>query len=514
MKAFSQNDIVEINKKNLTIEEVNAQIECFKKGFPFLNVIRPATISDGIIHYPEKQVEELLEYYNQYKGNYTIIKFVPASGAATRMFHSLYVFQDENRDVKEPKLEKYPAINEFIEKIRSFAFYSDLVQVSRLNKYPLPEDLISQKRYSFIIELLLTETGLDYANLPKGLLKFHKYGLMSRTAFEEHFIEGAKYTTNKDNTVRIHMTVSPEHESRFKLKLKEIERIYMEYFDVDYNVSFSIQKLNTDTIAVDGDNNPIRDNEGSLIFRPGGHGALLENLNELDADIVFIKNIDNVTPDHLKDDTIFYKKALGGKLIEVREAIVKFLHSFEKKKLVDDASINQIKIFLKENLNIILPPDFDNWPKDNRTEYLKNKLNRPIRICGMVKNTGEPGGGPFWVQEKDGSCSLQILETSQIDMNNPHHKKCLEGSTHFNPVDLVCFIKDYKNVKFDLHKYRDPETGFIAVKSKGGKQLKALELPGLWNGSMSDWNTIFVEVPLTTFSPVKVVNDLLRPAHQ
>ena len=364
-----------------------------------------------------------------------------------------------------------------------------------------------------VIDHLVNKSGLDYGSLPKGLLKFHKYNNVSRCALEEHLVEAGHYAKSKDKIAKVHFTVSPEHMERFTGEVEKVRSQYEKELNVKFDISYSIQKPSTDTIAVDMDNKPFREADNTILFRPGGHGALIENLNEIEGDIVFIKNIDNVVPDRLKPETILYKKAIGGLLLKLQSQIFAYLNKMEKSSLVT-SEIGNISNFARKKLNITFSETFSDLSEKKKQDYLFAQLNRPIRICGMVKNEGEPGGGPFWVKNTKGEISLQIVESSQIDVNNPGQKDIMQASTHFNPVDLVCGLSNYKGEQFDLHHYIDPETGFISIKSKNGKNLKAQELPGLWNGAMADWITLFVEVPIITFNPVKTVNDLLRDQHQ
>jgi hypothetical protein len=376
------------------------------------------------------------------------------------------------------------------------------------------EELIEGKEYKKVAKSLIDNEGLNYGNLPKALLAFHMYDSKPRTALEEHLVEGALYAKSQDNNVKLHFTVSVEHQDAFEKKVNEILKKYTKEFKVTYLISYSNQKTSTDTIAVDLNNKPFRTNNGELLFRPGGHGALLDNLNDIDADIIFVKNIDNVVPDKLKGETITYKKALAGKLIEIREKLFEFASKIDNSMVLEDEVINEIETFYKSTFAFHFPEDYSKWDNSQKKDYLKSKVNRPIRVCGMVKNAGEPGGGPFLAYNPDGSVSLQVVETSQIDNSNAEQQSYLENATHFNPVDLICSTKNYKGEKFNLFNFRDPETGFISKKSSEGRELKALELPGLWNGAMSDWNTLFVEVPIITFNPVKTILDLLRKEHQ
>ena len=422
------------------------------------------------------------------------------------MFKNLFEFLGADYDVPETKFEKT-----FFEQIEKFAFYNDLnAACEKAFEKNIPA-LIAEGDYKAVVAALLEAAGLNYGALPKGLLKFHRYEDGSRTPLEEHLVEGALYAANKNGKVNVHFTVSPEHRRLFENLVADKAAVYAKKYGVDYNVTFSEQKPCTDTIAADMNNQPFRDN-GKLLFRPGGHGALIENLNDLDADIIFIKNIDNVVPDKLKGDTVLYKKLIAGVLVALQQKAFAYLELLDSGRYTHE-QVLEILQFLQKKL-FCKNPETKNLEDAELVLYLKEKLNRPMRVCGMVKNVGEPGGGPFLAYNSDGTISLQILESSQIDMDDPEKKEMFEKGTHFNPVDLVCAVRDYKGHKFDLVNFVDKATGFISYKSKNGKELKALELPGLWNGAMSDWNTVFVEVSLSTFNPVKTVNDLLREQHQ
>jgi hypothetical protein len=496
----------QILQQGMDLEKVEEQIKNFIENFPFLNVQAPATIGEGIRQLSNDDLQFFINTYEQGATIKEIVKFVPASGAASRMFKDLYSFLDS--DEEDPA--NIPFIQKFFDGLSSFAFYDDLEQSMRAAGNDL-KTALQQKNYKLILTNLLGEEGLGYGDLPKGLLKFHSYGGENRTPTHEHFVEGAEYGLGKDNMVRLHFTVSPEHQEKFKNHVKEIRSPLEEKYAAKFEVSFSQQKKSTDTIAVNLDNTPFLEDNGDILFRPAGHGALLENLNDIDADIVFIKNIDNVVPDRLKENTIMYKKAIGGMLLHVQEKVFEALNLLTK---TDENSIAVAEKVYAEELGARFPINYSSYSMEEKESFLRQKLNRPIRVCGMVENTGEPGGGPFWVLGEDDTTSLQIAETAQLNLEDETQKKIFHASTHFNPTDLVCGIKDFKGKKFDLLKYRDPKTGFITQKSKNGKGLKAQELPGLWNGSMSDWNSIFVEVPLITFNPVKTVNDLLREVHQ
>lgn len=494
-------------KKGISEQQIAEQLACFEKGFPFLKLDAAASIEKGIMAPAEEDVKAYLEAWDTYKeGEKTIVKFVPASGAASRMFKNLFEFLGADYDAPKTDFEK-----KFFDHIHNFAFYDDLDAACLKNAGKGIDALIEEKNYKPVVANLLEAAGLNYGALPKGLLKFHRYADGVRTPLEEHLVEGALYAAGKTGKVNVHFTVSTEHRELFSKLVEEKVAQYAKKYGVEYNVSFSEQKPSTDTIAADMENKPFRDN-GKLLFRPGGHGALIENLNDLDADIIFIKNIDNVVPDRLKDDTVTYKKLIAGVLVTLQKQAFQYLELLDGGKYTHE-QLEEIIRFLQQAL-CCRNAGLKDLEDAELVIYLRKKLNRPMRVCGMVKNVGEPGGGPFLAYNADGTVSLQILESSQIDMNDPAKKEMFEKGTHFNPVDLVCAVRDYKGNKFDLVKYVDKATGFISYKSKSGKDLKALELPGLWNGAMSDWNTIFVEVPLSTFNPVKTVNDLLREQHQ
>ena len=489
---FLEKDFSQINELGIDLETVYQQINDFKEGFPFMQLQKAATLNNGVMKLTDEQLESFTALYEKKVSKLVPLKFVPASGAATRMFKSLFSFLEEGKSDK--------STDQFFDKLNDFAFAEDLKKI-------LPENADNQT----IVDYYLTRKGLDYGSLPKGLLKFHQYENESRTALEEHLVEGANYANNEGN-VKLHFTVSPEHLSHFLKLLNKVVPVYEEKFNVKYDISFSEQRRSTDTIAVNMDNTPFREKDGLLLFRPAGHGALLANLNDIIADIIFIKNIDNVVPDRIKQPTIAYKKALAGVLLKFQDRI--FDYQFQLKEWASEPLLMELSHFFERELCVLPPVGFMGMNHNEKVMYYQKKLNRPLRVCGVVPNTGEPGGGPFWCKNSDGSTSLQIVESAQVDMEDEAQKIIFNESTHFNPVDLICSMKNYKNKKFDLMEFRDSKTGFVTQKSKDGKDLKAQELPGLWNGSMANWNTIFVEVPLITFNPVKTVNDLLREEHQ
>lgn len=475
---FSEQDLRQIQEHGSTPEKVELQVENFKRGFPFLKVVKAASPEDGILIPTQEQVASAVARYDAAKESLDVYKFVPASGAATRMFKELFEFVNEDKRGK--------GIDTLIQNIDKFAFWSEL------------KPLIGEGADDKQIVSAIVKEGLNYGSKPKGLVTFHNYPEGARKAVEEHLVEGALYAST-NGTAKIHFTVSPEHIEGFKELLAQRVPTYEQRYGIKYDISFSVQKSSTDTVAVNPDNTLFRTDEGRLLFRPAGHGALIENLDAIDADIIFIKNIDNVTTDALKGDTVTYKKALAGMLIELQSLTFEYLAELREGR----ADLEEVAGFVEGRLMTKLPTEYD-------SALLEKILDRPIRLCGMVRNEGEPGGGPFWVANPDGTQSLQIAESSQI---SPEDMPLMKAATHFNPVDLICGVKRADGSKYDLTLYTDPSTGFISSKSAAGRELRAQELPGLWNGAMAAWNTIFVDVPISTFSPVKVVQDLLRPQH-
>ena len=514
---FNDQDIKQISIKGITPAGLQKQIEHFIKGFPFITLARPAVPGDGLLNFDEVELSHYIAFFEKALGGLTVLKFVPASGAASRMFKHLFEFREQisagsGCDELFSRDNSFNSIFYLLTNLRQIAFFNDLAD--SLAKAGMSiDELIADKKFSTIVDYILNTEGLDYANLPKALLKFHQYHLVSRAAAEEHLVEAAEYTRDRNNVARVHFTISPEHLGKFQALFAKVQDTYEKELGVTFEISYSVQKPSTDTIAVDENNQPVRNQDGSLLFRPGGHGALLENLNELNADLIFIKNIDNIVPDRLKEQTFRNKKLIAGYLLSMKLVIDEFLKKV-RTQTVNREDISSISAFAQEKLFLELPDGFLTSPADIQCQLLFSLLNKPVRVCGMVRNEGEPGGGPFWVKGAGNRLSLQIVEASQINVHDPEQKALLAGSTHFNPVDLVCSTKDFEGHPFNLQDFVDDNTGFISLKSSGGKTLKAQELPGLWNGAMANWITIFIEVPIITFNPVKTVNDLLRKEHR
>ncbi len=504
---FTEQDKLFIKQKGISLETIEKQLQIFRDGISYPAITASATIGNGILKLSKEDENQFISFYNSFICKRKVQKFVPASGAASRMFKDLFTFlNDEDAKIADGK---YPEVKYFFDNISKFAFYGDLETVISEAGLSI-NDLLQQQDYKTVLSFLLTDKGLNYGQLPKGVLPFHRYGDDYRTALEEHLIEGGGYA-NKNGETNIHFTVSPHHKSMFEAVVANNIARYSVNFETKFNVAYSFQNPATDTIAVDMENRPFRNDDGSLLFRPGGHGALIHNLNELSGDLIFIKNIDNVVPDHLKGETIRNKMLLAGILTKFHLKLHTFMDILDSDAddllLVDDLE----RLLMEYHIFDKLPK----VPRNKKKKFYLSYLNKPIRVCGMVKNEGEPGGGPYWVKSKEGNfSSLQILESSQINTADETQKTIMSQATHFNPVDLVCWLRNYKNQRFDLTKFVDEDTYFISEKSKDGKKLKALELPGLWNGGMAKWLTIFVEVPIATFNPVKTVNDLLRDTHQ
>ena len=498
---LSEKDLQQIAQRGISQEQIETQLHEFETGFPFLRLEAAAAIGRGIVAPDADERKDFIAAWENYKAEgHRIVKFVPASGAASRMFKNIFAFVDGENDVPTTDFEK-----KYFDEIERFAFYDALDAVCVKNEGKGIRALIAEGNYKAVAANMLSKDGLNYGQLPKGMLLFHKYDEGARTPMEEHLVEGALYAASKGES-HVHFTVSHEHMDFFRQKVADKADGFAKKYGVSYDITFSEQKPSTDTIAANPDNTPFRESDGSLLFRPGGHGALIENLNEIDADVIFIKNIDNVEPDRLKPETGEWKQIIAGVLVTLQQKAFAYLRQLDAG--ANDEQLAEIAQFVEKCLCVD--------PKGNKVDadYLRSKLDRPMRVCGVVKNVGEPGGGPFLTYNQDGTVSLQILESSQIDTKNEEYMKMFTQGTHFNPVDLVCAVRDYKGQPYDLPKFVDKSTGFISSKSKSGKELKALELPGLWNGAMSNWSTVFVEVPLGTFNPVKTVNDLLREQHQ
>ncbi len=508
---FSEKDILQIEEKGLTTSEVEEQIAIFKRGNIKVNITEAATVGKGISRIEPTEKHELIEFYDSEKDKHSILKFVPASGAASRMFKALHNFADEfdpdKNDLREYLDKKEDAdLQRFFNHMNNLPFYEHAKEKAKKN-HPGYEDLSHDAQHKMLVKTILESDGLYLSNLPKGLVPFHKYGTHIATAFEEHLYEAAKFI-DVDGVAKLHFTVAEGDKEKFQNEWREIQERVEKKTGVKFNIEYSYQDPKTDTIAVDNNFEPFRTEDGDLFFRPGGHGALIENLNQLEEEVVFVKNIDNVVTEDKVQDVVDHKKLLGGKLFQVQQKVFNYLEILEKGN-VSSEKLDEIQDFLNNELFVKGSSNEDLF-----VEYLKEKLNRPLRVCGMVKNEGEPGGGPFLVKDKNGAISLQIIEGAQIDNDNPEQAKTAREATHFNPVDIVCSLKDHKGESYNLHDYVDEEMSFIADKTKDGKPLKALERPGLWNGGMAKWNTIFVEVPVETFNPVKTVSDLLKESHQ
>jgi len=505
---WSENDRRTITSAGMTIEEIERQLKIFRGGSSPVRLLRPCTLGDGIVAIADEKRPFLIETCEAARQDGRLMKFVPASGAASRMFREWHAALAKGEFADREEEES------FRRSLGSYAFYSDLAKTLADRGRSLAQ-MIESRQYADILEFILTEKGLNCGSLPKALLKFHHYSDSVRTAIEEHLVEAALYVRDENRIARVHFTVSGDHKEMVRESLLLVMRDYEVRFDTVFDFDISIQDSATNTIAVDLEGRPFRDEKGALLFRPSGHGALLANLDSLDADIVFVKNIDNVVADCHKDDTVLWKKLLAGYLITVQKDLFKHLLVLENPGPAGK-EIPGIAEFCRTMLNISLPSVFEDLPEDKKRHFLFQKLNRPLRVCGMVKNEGEPGGGPFWVKSRneEGAPSLQIVEEAQIDIADQEQVAIWSSSTYFNPVDLVCGLRDYRGRKFRLADFVDRSTSIIARKSERGRDILVLEGPGLWNGSMAFWNTIFIEVPPNTFAPVKNVKDLLRAAHQ
>ncbi len=501
---LTEKDLNQIKDRNVTEEQVERQVAQLKRGTAYVKLVRPATIGDGILRMSPDQVNAMCQAFDEDKEYYQFTKFVPASGAASRMFKDLFAFVENGEETKFTEI--------FFAHIHCFAFADDLEKACQKLYGMSINTMLENGRKVEVVKALLLEDGLGYGKLPKALLKFHHYEGFDRLALEEHLVEAARYATDNGAVARLHFTVSTEHEKPFLETINRLKNVYEQKYSVKYDITYSFQKPSTDTVAIDANGELFRESDGKLLFRPGGHGALIENLNDLKQEIVFIKNIDNIVPESKAETTITFKKVLAGLLLKLQQ------QTFEYLEILDGGDVTQEELdemidFARKQLMIDIPSFVEQYDVYEKTDFLYDCLNRPMRVCGMVKNEGEPGGGPFWIKNTNDEVSLQIIESSQINHGKEDQEAIFKASTHFNPVDLVCGCWNYKGEAFNLTDYVDPNTGFVSSKSKDGRELKALELPGLWNGAMADWITVFVEVPIETFNPVKTVNDLLKPMH-
>ena len=516
---FTETDLQQMKALDISEAQVRTQIALFRKSSTFMRLQRPCILGDGVRHIDIDESQRYLELHEQAAQKGRFMKFVPASGAATRMFQSLLQIYHLPQYLEPQELHRNAKLGvavacdflKFMQDIQQLAFIEDLQEALARDSLDLGA-LIESHRYRTILEYLLTGLGLNYGSLPKGLLKFHHYSERCRTAFEEHLEEAVHYLTGANGRCHLHFTVSPEHEVGFRRLFEQIRPYYEKRHGVVYQISFSHQQPSTNTIAADTRNRPFRDRFGRLVFRPGGHGALITNVNHLQGDLVYIKNVDNVVQERFIDTIGFWKRVLGGCLVALEAAVHEHVRQLHDR--LSPSSVRKAEAFAVEQLQAKLPKAYAAWSLEKRHAYLHKKLERPIRVCGVVQNVGEPGGAPFWVEDRFGELSLQIVEKAQVDFNSPEQREIWNSSTHFNPVDLVCSVRDYKGEPFGLDRYVDHDAVFISKKSVEGRSLKALELPGLWNGAMAGWLTVVVEVPRITFNPVKTVFDLLKPEHQ
>lgn len=518
--VFTEEDLTLIRSRGMDPQDVLEQTKSIKEGFPRAELDRACTQGDGILVLGQEEIERLTEAYDEAAMSGRAMKFVPASGAATRMFQLLQTARNRPNGLRAEVIEREARdgieesvqLRAFFRELKSLAFF-DVLKSVMAEKGNDAEARLAEGRYEDILECMLGPEGLNASHLPKGLIPFHAYpDGTRRTPLEEHLVEGSLTVRDERGRVRVHFTASPEHENDMRAHLEEKKALY-EVPGTGFDLDVSIQMPHTDTIALDMDGRPFRDDDGRLLFRPGGHGALLENLILLEGDIVFVKNIDNIVPDRMKEATVVYKKALGGLIVTLQREVFRHINALTGKGTSKE-TLDRAWAFALERLFVVPPSSVLEASEEERRAFLISRLNRPIRVCGMVRNTGEPGGGPFWVRQEDGSVSPQIVESNQVDMDSASQRAVWNSSTHFNPVDLVCALRDAEGRAFDLRKYRDPKTGFVSTKSWGGRELRAMELPGLWNGAMARWNSVFVEVPIETFNPVKTVLDLLRDEHR
>lgn len=512
---FTSKEINQINERGLDEKTIQQQLSYFVQNNAHINLHAPATTNDGIVQLSDAETATFSSFFNDTKKNKSIVKFVPASGAASRMFKSLYLFLD-NYDINKE------TINSYVNRTKSLDLFLFFVTVDKLpfhdevfaalkKHYPEYKSMSLDQRRVLFVEFLLDKERFNFGEYPKGLLPFHNYKTHISTAFEEHLVEASKYAAI-DGKATLHFTISKHHHQQFLDHFEAIKTIVESKTQTTFDISYSFQDPKTDTIAATLDNKPFKIYE-KLLFRPSGHGALISNLNAIDADLIFIKNIDNVLMQHCVGQMVFYKTVLGGYLLKIQKLAFDYAHELDDTKIKEE-KVNEIANFLSLQLNVHISREFEKFAHHYKIEYLKSRIHRPIRVCGMVKNEGEPGGGPFWIKKENGELSLQIVEMNQVNTKLKQQDNIAKAATHFNPVDIVCAVKDYKGQKFNLEQFTDDQTHFVTVKNKYGKKLKTLERPGLWNGGMANWNTVFIEVPLSTFNPVKKVADLLKAPHQ
>lgn len=498
---FSTKDIKQIERLGLDLKAVKKQMALYRKGASFLKLNRPCTPGDGILSFNASRQKKLISLFEKESEKYKLLKFVPASGAASRMFAEWFSAR-ESGGFDSPEFNQA-----FLGNLKKYPFYPMIERDKGAIGY------FERKDIGNLLDFVLSDKGLNFGWLPKALIPFHFYHAEdARTAIEEHLFEAAQYIKGPDGICHLHFTISAEHKINVLEKINSVKSRYENLFGIKYEISCSVQSPSTNTLAVDENNEPLRNAAGSLIFRPGGHGSLLKNLQNLDADFIFIKNIDNIAPEGILQKITPYKKLLGGVIMHLQNQIFMNVRLLKNPK-ISVQELEKIIIFCSKELNTVFPKRFASLSKKEKIKFLFSVLNRPLRVCAMVKNEGEPGGGPFWVDEKDGTQTLQIIESAHVDKNRANQSTIWSKAGYFNPVDMVCGIKNYQGKKFDLSKFVDNEAYLISQKNEKGYRIKALEVPGLWNGGMAYWNTVFVKMPLIIFNPVKTVDDLLRPQH-
>lgn len=514
---FHAGDLEAFRARGIAGEEAERQLVLLREPPPAMRLERPCAVGDGIETIDHGEVVRLSDLHEQAARQGRCAKFVPASGAATRMFQSLLTVWGWGDDVGRDRTEAAAAAGSvdaertlhFLDRLEAFPFAEELRAVLAFRGYDL-DNLLLGGAVSDILDALLGREGLGYAELPKGLVKFHRSAQDGRTAFEEHLLEAAAYVRDVEGRARVHFTVAAEARAAFEEALERARPAIEKGLGVRLEVSFSIQSPATDTLALDGDGAPLRDARGALLFRPAGHGALLGNLAALLGDVVLVKNIDNVVPDTRKAPTIRWKRVLGGLVVERQREI--FLRVARLRSPgIEPWALEEAATFAKARIGWSVPPGLD---RDAVRLALLDRLDRPVRVCGVVRNEGEPGGGPFWVRHADGSATRQIVESAQIDPGDEAQREIFRAASHFNPVDLACGMLDAEGKSFDLERFVDPSASIVTRKAVDGREVSVLERPGLWNGAMAGWITFFVEVPSETFAPVKTVLDLLRPEHQ